>query len=191
MARTQSFDRDTVVRAARALFWRTGYESTSIPELEAATGLSRSSIYNAFGSKRGLFDAAVDSYLTEVVRPRLRPLTAQHVEPSALADYLTGLRAAFQNLESMPAANGCLLINTAGAPIADDPQVARVIADYRAELRDAVVRGLHAARGQVPAPELARLADAVTGLMIAAFAMARVDAAEAARSIDTALALLG
>ena len=56
MARTQSFDRDTVVRAARTLFWTVGYESASIPELETATGLSRSSIYNAFGSKRGLFD---------------------------------------------------------------------------------------------------------------------------------------
>lgn len=188
MARTQSFDRDTVVRAARALFWRSGYESTSIPELEAATGLSRSSIYNAFGSKRGLFDAAVDSYLTEVVRPRLQPLTVAEVEPRALAAYLTGLRAAFQNLGSMPATSGCLLINTAGAPIAGDPQVSRVIADYRAELHDAVVRGLRAARGD--APEVPQLADAVTGLMIAGFALARVDAVEAARSIETALTLI-
>ncbi|MDD0859753.1 TetR/AcrR family transcriptional regulator [Arthrobacter alpinus] len=45
-----------------------------LPDLERATGLSRSSIYHAFGSKRGLFDAAVASYLSEIIRPRLQPL---------------------------------------------------------------------------------------------------------------------
>ncbi len=53
MARTQGFDRDVVVRAARTLFWRAGFEGASVPALEEATGLSRSSIYNTFGSKRG------------------------------------------------------------------------------------------------------------------------------------------
>ena len=54
MARTQGFERDAVVRAARTVFWRRGFEDTAVPDLEEATGLSRSSIYNAFGSKRGL-----------------------------------------------------------------------------------------------------------------------------------------
>ena len=60
MGRPQTFETDEVVRAARGVFWRDGYESASLPDLEQATGLSRSSIYHAFGSKRGLFDAAVD-----------------------------------------------------------------------------------------------------------------------------------
>jgi len=190
MARTQGFDRDTVVRAARTLFWTTGYESASIPELEAATGLSRSSIYNAFGSKRGLFDAAVENYLDEVVRPRLRPLKAEVVAPDAILDYLRGLHGAFLTLSSMPASNGCLLINAAGAPIARDPQVSRVIADYRTELHDAIARGVRAQPDSRGAAEQSRLADTVTNLVVAAFALARIDSAEAARSIETAVGIV-
>jgi AcrR family transcriptional regulator len=190
MARTQSFDRDTVVRAARTLFWTVGYESASIPELETATGLSRSSIYNAFGSKRGLFDAAVQSYLDEVVRPRLRPLTGGTVAPGAIIDYLQGLRDAFGTLTSMPASHGCLLVNAAGAPIAQDPKVAQVIADYRAELRDAFDRGVRAHAPHLDAADRERRVTAITSSVVAAFALARIDPAEAARGIASAIELI-
>ena len=69
------------MRAARTVFWEHGFEAASLPALERATGLNRSSIYHGFGSKRGLFDAAVASYLDEVVRPRLRPLVQDDVAP--------------------------------------------------------------------------------------------------------------
>lgn len=74
MGRTRSFAEDEAVHAALGAFWGGGYESTAVPELERVTGLSRSSIYHSFGSKRGLFDAAVTAYLDDVVRPRLAPL---------------------------------------------------------------------------------------------------------------------
>ncbi|MDQ0260613.1 TetR/AcrR family transcriptional regulator [Sinomonas atrocyanea] len=191
MGRTQAFDRDTAVRAARAVFWQSGYEDASVPDLEQATGLSRSSIYNAFGSKRGLFDVAVQSYLDEVVRPRLRPLQGSHVEPEAIIGYLDGLREALAGAGSAPAANGCLLINAAGAPIAHDAEVARVIADYRDELRAAVGRGVRAHLPAATAVERDRLADAVTGLVVAAFALVRIAPDEASRSLLTARGLIG
>ena len=140
MPRPVSFDRDAVVRAARTLFWHDGYEA-SVPDLERVTGLARSSIYNTFGSKRALFDEAVQSYLDEVIRPRLRPLESETVAPGAIVDYLTGLRAAFQHPDSMTASSGCLLINSAGTAIARDPHVARVIADAHHASVD-VLRGL-------------------------------------------------
>jgi len=186
MPRPVSFDRDAVVRAARTLFWHDGYEA-SIPDLERVTGLARSSIYNTFGSKRALFDEAVQSYLDEVIRPRLRPLESETVAPGAVVDYLTGLRAAFQHPESMTASSGCLLINSAGTAIARDPHVARVIADYREELQAALGRGIaaHAPHASAEAQRQAR--DVVTALVVAAFALARVDAAQAVRSLDAAL----
>ena len=48
-----------VERAARR-FLVTGYEATSVDDLVAATGLHRGSLYQAFGSKRGLFLAALE-----------------------------------------------------------------------------------------------------------------------------------
>ena len=190
MARTQGFDRDVVVRAARTLFWRAGFEGASVPALEEATGLSRSSIYNTFGSKRGLFDAAVQSYLDEVIRPRLRPLTGEVVAPEAVLTYLDGLREAFARTGSMPATSGCLLVNTATAPVVHDGEVARVVADYRDELRAAIGRGVAACLGAAAPDEQERLADAVTGLSIAAFALVRIAPAEADRTLATARDLL-
>ncbi|WP_424937733.1 MULTISPECIES: TetR/AcrR family transcriptional regulator [Bacteria] len=190
MARTQGFDREAAVRAARTLFWTTGFENASIAEIEAATGLSRSSVYNTFGSKRGLFDEAVQSYLTEVVRPRLRPLTSEPVASDAIEAYLIGLRTMFRGHRTTPSSHGCLLVNTAQSPIAYDPDVSRVIVDYLSELRDALERGVRARHPELDGSRASRRAEAMTGLVIAAFSLARVDAAQSARSIDTALDLL-
>lgn len=190
MARSREFDRLAVVRAARQFFWEHGYEDASIAGLENATGLNRSSIYNAFDSKRGLFDAAVQSYLDEVVRPRLAPLQAEPVAPDALAGYLDGLHEAFALVGSMPAEHGCLLINAAGAPVARDAEVARVIDDYRGELHDAIARGIAAALPAASDERHARLADAVTGLVVAAFALVRPSPREAMRALETAAALV-
>ena len=189
MGRIQEFDTTEVVRAARGIFWQRGYESASLPDLERATGIGRSSLYHAFGSKRGLFDAAVQSYLDEVVRPRLRPLTGGTVAPDAVENYLSGLRSALTD-DTSPAREGCLLINTAGAPIGRDAAVTRTIAAYRDELRGAVGSGVRASSPELDDDRQAVLADAVTALVIAALALVRVVPGEAARGIDTALALV-
>ncbi|WP_344246945.1 TetR/AcrR family transcriptional regulator [Isoptericola hypogeus] len=190
MGRSQTFETDRVVRAAREVFWSAGYESASVPELERATGLSRSSIYHAFGSKRGLFDAAVQSYLDEVVRPRLRPLVADAVAPDALAGYLTGLRAALGRADEVQSTSGCLLVNAASAPIARDAAVRRTVAAYRAELRAALGRGVAAALPDASGAEADRLADACTALVVSAFTLVRVDPASALQCLDTAVELL-
>jgi hypothetical protein len=90
----------------------------------------------------------------------------------------------------MSAANGCLLINTATAPVVRDGEVARVVSDYRAELRAAIARGVAAYLDAAASDEQERLADAVTGLSIAAFALVRIAPSEAVRSLATARDLL-
>jgi TetR/AcrR family transcriptional repressor of nem operon len=59
MGRPPTFDRTEVVRTAAAAFLDTGYEGTSIDDLVRRTGLHRGSLYQAFGSKRGLFVTAL------------------------------------------------------------------------------------------------------------------------------------
>lgn len=59
MARPREFDHDSVVAAAADLFLQNGFEGTSMRDLIARTGLSSSSIYAAFGGKRGLYLAAL------------------------------------------------------------------------------------------------------------------------------------
>ena len=187
MSRTAAFDKQAAIKAARDVFWRDGYAETALPALEKATGLNRSSIYNTFGSKRGLFDAAVDNYLEEVVRPRLRPLLVDAVSPTALTDYITGLGHAFEALDH---ASGCLLVNASGSGFAQDEQVCRVINDYLNELRGAIAHGVGAARPELGSAEQTRLFDAITGLIISAFTLARVDTTLAIDTLGTAHDLL-
>jgi len=59
MARPRSFDEAVVVDAAARCFTELGYAATSVDDLVTATGLHRGSLYGAFGSKRGLFLAAL------------------------------------------------------------------------------------------------------------------------------------
>ncbi|GLQ37125.1 TetR family transcriptional regulator [Rhizobium albus] len=61
--RPLSFDRDAALDSAMHLFWRHGYEATSIADLTRVMGITPPSLYAAFGDKRRLFLEAVQRYL--------------------------------------------------------------------------------------------------------------------------------
>ncbi|KQP66897.1 TetR/AcrR family transcriptional regulator [Nocardioides sp. Leaf285] len=65
MGRNRLFDEADVVRRATRAFLVAGYEGTSVGELVTATGLHRGSLYQAFGSKRGLFLACLRHVVTD------------------------------------------------------------------------------------------------------------------------------
>lgn len=62
--RPKQFDRDQALDRALDLFWRHGYESTSLADLVEATGAKAPTLYAEFGNKEGLFRAAVERYLS-------------------------------------------------------------------------------------------------------------------------------
>jgi AcrR family transcriptional regulator len=64
IGRPREFDIDKALERAMALFWRQGYEGTSLADLTRELGLTRPSLYAAFGSKEGLFLKALDLYET-------------------------------------------------------------------------------------------------------------------------------
>jgi AcrR family transcriptional regulator len=61
--RPREFDVETALDRAMDVFWKRGYESASLPELTAAMGINKPSLYAAFGSKEQLFRKAVERYL--------------------------------------------------------------------------------------------------------------------------------
>jgi AcrR family transcriptional regulator len=60
--RPREFDIDQAVDRALGLFWRRGYEGTSMSDLTEALGITRASLYAAFGSKEGLFRRVMERY---------------------------------------------------------------------------------------------------------------------------------
>lgn len=70
MARTKEFDPDAALQAALELFWRRGYEATSMSDLVEHLGIGRASLYATFGSKHELYLKALDRY-AELSDPKL------------------------------------------------------------------------------------------------------------------------
>jgi AcrR family transcriptional regulator len=60
--RPREFDIETALGAALRVFWTKGYEGASLTELTEAMGVTRPSLYAAFGNKEALFSQALDLY---------------------------------------------------------------------------------------------------------------------------------
>ena len=106
LGRPRKFDIEHKAEAAMWLFWKQGYRATATRDLEAALGLSQSSLYNAFGSKWGIMEAALDRY--EVLFGK------ELLEPLERSDGLDGIDAFFTSLKRWvfgSGRRGCMLAN--------------------------------------------------------------------------------
>lgn len=63
----KQFDPDRALEIARDLFWRRGYDGTSLAELESKLGIGRKSLYDTFESKRALYLRALEHYGNSVI----------------------------------------------------------------------------------------------------------------------------
>nr|WP_314546293.1 TetR/AcrR family transcriptional regulator [uncultured Massilia sp.] len=131
MSGKPQYDETAVIEAAMQVFWRHGYAAASINDLTAATGLSRSSIYQRFRDKEGLFQHALAHYTERVLRRmgKVEGETARGRIAALLRDFLPKERAA-------PRPAGCMLARSC-AEQADLPEQAR----------GAVVQGVNGQHG--------------------------------------------
>jgi TetR/AcrR family transcriptional regulator, transcriptional repressor for nem operon len=88
MARPRAFDADAVLQAAEMVFRRDGYAGASLEDLTAATGLGKSSLYGAYRSKRGLYEAVLDRYIRRSTDAARRALEPPDAGLDALREYL-------------------------------------------------------------------------------------------------------
>jgi AcrR family transcriptional regulator len=75
--------RERLVRSARGLFGKRGYEATSIEAVLEAAGVRRGSLYHHFPSKEALFDAVLDQLVREIARAAAGAARAAGSDPVA------------------------------------------------------------------------------------------------------------
>ncbi len=122
MGRPAEFDRDRVLDAAMQLFWRKGYEATSLADLLKAMGLSKSSLYQAFGSKHALFESCITRYRDMLVADMQAALDSAG---SARRFIEQAFYAVDAETRSSATRRGCLVMNTASEFAQRDPAIAR------------------------------------------------------------------
>jgi AcrR family transcriptional regulator len=107
--RPREFDIELALDRAMELFWRKGYEGTSLSDLTDTLGITRPSLYAAFGNKEALFRRALERYETNVVTYRQKALNATSAHDVA-RELLVGAANVFGDKKT-PA--GCLNVQSA------------------------------------------------------------------------------
>jgi TetR/AcrR family transcriptional repressor of nem operon len=166
MGRPRAFDETEVARAAVRLFADRAYDGISVDDLVTHLGVHRNSLYKIFGSKRGLYLAALRWHLDRQVRPLLDRMRAAPDPARALRD---ALAAAHTDLDFL------LLAAVERAPA--DAEVAAEVAGALRELDVAVDRVLGREQASDGAPS--ELAGALTAAMLGLRLRARAGAGTA------------
>ncbi len=111
MARTKAFDTDQALKQALHLFWKQGYEHTSMQDLVEAMGINRGSLYDTFGGKHALYVMAVEKYLSDYsMRDVRQAMAGGEVDPKTVIAAL--LRRMAREAAGKERARGCFLTNT-------------------------------------------------------------------------------
>jgi TetR/AcrR family transcriptional repressor of nem operon len=109
MAKQKQFDEVAVLSQISQYFWDHGYFATKMDALSGLTGLTKSSLYNAFGNKEALFKKAIDSYIEQ----QLAPFKNSIAETLSLSDAVSGLlEMKFLDSNNPLMTQGCLLTNS-------------------------------------------------------------------------------
>lgn len=147
--RPLEFDPDAALDAAMQVFWRNGYENTSMQDLLDAMNLSKSSLYQAFGGKQALFERCMTRYGDEMIGSLRDALQAS---PSGLGFIRQFLESVLDEARAVCEARGCLVLNTANEFARRNPQIANAVSQglnrFHEVLQAAVVRAQQ--EGDIP-----------------------------------------
>jgi len=176
MSGVKQYDRTDLLDRAIELFRVQGFTGTSTAELVAELGVNRKSMYAEFGSKQGLFEAALERYGREHLSAVLSPIESPDAGLDAIREAFASYAAAS---DGWVRGRGCLLCNTAVERAALDPGAARHVAAYLGRLTSAFRHALNNGQqsGQLDADaDLDDLAAFFTMALIGVVACIRAEA---------------
>jgi TetR/AcrR family transcriptional repressor of nem operon len=151
VARTKEFDPDAALQSALELFWRRGYEATSMADLVEHLGVGRASIYATFGNKHQLYLKALDRYGESRDPHILRELSQPGPALPAVRDLVR--RFAAEAADEAGRLAGCFVTNTAAELGPHDVPAARRVEHSWEHLETLLHSALVRAQAQGELPE--------------------------------------
>jgi len=146
--RPREYEEAEVIERAMQVFWTEGYHATSLPDLLAATQISRSSLYAGFGDKHGIFLRALERYIEQA-------LARLDQELDTAPDALTGVQLCIEGYlvrtQGDAGVRGCLVVATAMELAAHDKEVSTCIDRFFRQMESRLAAALTLAQqaGQV------------------------------------------
>lgn len=176
--RPREFNDDEVLDALVQLFWQKGYGGTSMADIVRVSGLSKSSLYNTFGSKEALFEKAFDRYLAF----RSQMVTKSLVNGTeGLGSIDMFFNAMTVELETDPEHRGCMAVNTATELGRSDPGIVEIGERFRKTLRDGLGAAFERAveLGEIDASQASIYSDVMLSFVLGTLVIVRSGASDA------------
>ena len=145
MARPRSFNPDEALDLARDVFWRKGFQGTSLDDITAATGLAKPSLYAAFGDKNALFLKVLDRYHERIIANAEPVLNDGPSARDAIERWLTGFVPFCSGVRG---SRGCLSINTAADGASEQKEIRKKVERFNRKLEELLRNRLRADRTQ-------------------------------------------
>ncbi len=131
MARTKAFDTDEALDRALRIFWRNGYEGTSMQDLVDGMQINRASLYDTFGNKEALYLAALQQYQRQN-QEQAQQLIERHSSVHEALDEL--LETMIQGSLNDPEKKGCFVVNATTGLANRYEEVNRLVCDNEQQM---------------------------------------------------------
>lgn len=147
--RPREFDREQALLKARDLFWRQGYEGTSMSDLVAELGIASARIYKAFGSKELLFREAIASYESHEGGFADRAFGEESSVRVAIKRLLDDAVALYSRTD-LP--QGCMVVSSAASVSDENSGIKDWLAEHRLQRTQGMIERLRTAvaTGELP-----------------------------------------
>jgi TetR/AcrR family transcriptional regulator, transcriptional repressor for nem operon len=194
MARNKAFLEENALERAMQVFWRKGYNATSMEDLVTEMGINRASLYGTFGDKKQLYLATLKFYQTQA-NENLKAIILQYGSPKAqliaVAQFLME-----ESLEQTTEPRGCLLANATSEMALLDPDICQFVTNnvhsFEGTFEKLITKGQEIGEftANIAPPSAATfLSNFLYG--IRTVSKTKPDAAKMRQSLDLALSVLG
>ncbi|MCR9140023.1 MAG: TetR/AcrR family transcriptional regulator [Alphaproteobacteria bacterium] len=108
--RPRTFDKDLVLEDIKDVFWRKGYVGTSINDLVEVTGLTKPSLYAAYGNKASMYRASLERYIDMQSQAAFSQLKRNDIDATEAVRLF--LKASLEPVKNAAHPEGCLVLSS-------------------------------------------------------------------------------